>query len=309
MQVRDDPRRLSGHHGARQRRVVGQEGRVELVEPGDRELCCHRVVGPPRRLDRRPQVADPGVTGPIAPGSCRGQVRVELPHRLPGRDREALPPARAVQHRRDRQCLRVLAETRRRRHGGWRERNASERQGGATHRSSLKKLPSGKHGYPLSLRRTKTAPRPRSGRPSLLSSTPHSTGDCRSPSRCARPAASALHHRRGAGLPRLYHGKPAGRRWHSCARREQSLPGRLTTPPAVKRSGRRRDGKSKRPNPTARPPRAHASARPNARAKTSPSPLRVSTHRDTSGSIAGHHRAPSLSPERRSARGRCAVAR
>jgi hypothetical protein len=55
----------------------------------------------------------------------------------------------------------------------------------------------------------------------------------------------------------------------------------------VKRSRRRRDGKSKRPNPTARPPHAHASARPNARAKNSPSPLRVSTHRDTSARSPG----------------------
>ena len=50
-------------------------------------------------------------------------------------------------------------------------------------------------------------------------------------------------------------------RQRPCARRQQSLTRRPTTPPAVQRSGRRRDWKSTRPNPTARSPHAHASAR------------------------------------------------
>ena len=125
VQVRDDRHRLPGHHGPHDRRIVGQERVAELVAPLDRHRRLHGVVGPPGRLDRRPQIrqARLRVVRPVAPRPRRRQVRVELPRRrLPRRDREALAPAPAVEHRRHRQRLSPLAQPRRRAHDDGRAR-------------------------------------------------------------------------------------------------------------------------------------------------------------------------------------------
>ena len=138
-----------------------------------------RVVGPARRHDRRPQVrqARLGVVGPVAPGPRRRQARVELPaRRLPRRDREALAPAPAVEHRRHRQAARPTSSA-----SAWRPQPRARRPGrparlnatpGAADGSSLEQLPSREHDLSFrSGREPASTPRPASfgARPSLSS--------------------------------------------------------------------------------------------------------------------------------------------
>ena len=133
----------------------------------------------------------------------------------------------------------------------------------------------------LSLRRTENAPAPIPGaRPAL--STPHSTGACRSRSRGARPLASALHHRRGAGLPRLCHGKPRMSMAAFLRRTAASLrPTAAISNPDVRRHHRLCNaaggaGTGRARDPTRRPARRTRTLAPgpNPRAETSPSPFR-----------------------------------